>query len=109
MSHLANLTLGKGTRPSPPQDGRVRCVWAYRVNSPFNVPAVKAAHSWTVKISTGPVGFLESRTATASGSIATSTQLPFAPLNELLRHSTLERSTLLIVAPPQPAWRPGLP
>src|SRR5437762_7866222 len=53
---------------------------------------MNAAHSSGVNTNAGPVGCLLSRTATASWSLATSTQLPLAPLRVLLRHVTAPRS-----------------
>jgi hypothetical protein len=49
---------------------------------------MKSRQAVPSKCSTGPLGSFESRTATASGRIATSTQFPFAALRVLLRQST---------------------
>lgn len=53
---------------------------------------MNVSHSVGVKISAGPEGCLLSRIATASLSLATSTQLPLTPLRVLLRHATAPRS-----------------
>lgn len=82
-----------------------------RSNSPSLVPAMNASHSSAVKISTGPEGFFESRTAVAPSTKATSTQLSqFGPLRELFRHFARPGSTVnpfasnLIGFPFRPWW-----
>ena len=51
--------------------------YAGRSNSPFWMLAVKVSHAVGVKVSAGPVGFLESRTPIwPPGRCATSTQSP---------------------------------
>src|ERR1022692_2874057 len=68
-----------------------------RSNSPPLTPAANACHSVAVKVSTGPQRSLESRTATMPGRLlATSTQFPFPPLRELLRHTARDRSIAVI-------------
>jgi hypothetical protein len=49
-----------------------------------------------VKVKTGPPGFLASRTATARGRTATSTQLPLEPLKPDLRQQASGRSGAII-------------
>src|SRR5688572_25617807 len=56
-------------------------------NSALRTPPMKARHSDFVKVRTGPVGFLESRTSTSPlVLVANSTHSPTPPLSELLRH-----------------------
>src|SRR5712691_6148210 len=63
-----------------------------RSNSPFRAPPRNASHSLGVNRRTGPCGSLESRTPTPPpGRLATSTQLLFEKLRELLiqdRHAS---------------------
>src|SRR5689334_25401912 len=68
---------------------------AQRSNSPSLAPPTNASHSAAVKINAGPDGFFESRTAMASWTNATSTQLSqLGPLRLLLNHCALLRSSL---------------
>src|SRR5690606_28368123 len=66
-----------------------------RSNSPSLAPATNASHSAGVNTSTGPAGFLLSRTALRSPTHATSPQLSqFRPLRVLLRHTAPPRSII---------------
>src|ERR1019366_1072564 len=91
-SHVARGGLsqdqGQRRRASDPSASQARS------NSPVLIPAVNATHSSGVKVSLGPSGSFESRTATAPGRLrATSTQSPaLPPLHDDLRHSARLRS-----------------
>src|SRR6266536_2823819 len=80
------LREARATRVRYPRPGSRAAYSTLMSNSPSRTPPVKASHSAGVKVRTGPVRSLESRTPTPpSAAKATSTQLSPASLRRDLR------------------------